>query len=48
MKGLNLVLSIYMGLSIVEVAKGWVGIARGKLFYVASGVKFFCVIDVGS
>ncbi len=36
-----------MGLSIVEVAKGWVGIAGGN-FYVANGVKFFCVVDVGS
>jgi hypothetical protein len=48
MKGLNFVLSIDMGLSIVEVAKGWVSIAGRKFFYVASGVKFFCVVDVGS
>jgi hypothetical protein len=48
MRDLNLVLSIYVGLSTVEVAKGWVGIASGKLFYVASGVKLFCVVDAGS
>jgi hypothetical protein len=30
-----------MELSIVEVAKGWVGIVGGIFFYVASGVKFY-------
>jgi hypothetical protein len=39
MKGLNIILSIYMGLSFREVAKGQVNIVGGKLF---------CVIDVGS
>jgi hypothetical protein len=48
MRGLNLVLSIYMGSSFGEVAKGWVGVAGGKFFCVTSGVKFLCVIDVGS
>jgi hypothetical protein len=48
MKGLNLVSSIYMGSSIVQVAKGWVGIASGKLLYVASGVKFVYVVNVRS
>jgi hypothetical protein len=48
MRDLNIVLSIYMRLSILEVAKGWVGIASGIFFYVASGVKFFYVVNVGS
>jgi hypothetical protein len=29
-----------------KVAKGWVGVAGGKLFCVINGVKFVCVIDV--
>jgi hypothetical protein len=48
MRDLNLVLSIYMELSIVEVAKGWVNIACGIFFYVASGVKFYVLSMVGS
>jgi hypothetical protein len=40
MKGLNHVLSIYIGLSFDEVAKGWVGIIGGKFLCVASGAKF--------
>ncbi len=47
-RDLNLVLSIYTRLSILEVAKGWVGIVSGIFFNVVSGVKFFYVVDVGS
>jgi hypothetical protein len=39
MKGLNLVLSISMGLSFGEVVESWASIANGK---------FLCVVDVGS
>jgi hypothetical protein len=31
-----------------KFAKGWVGVASGKLFCVINGVKFLCVIYVGS
>jgi hypothetical protein len=47
-RGLNLVLSIYIGLHFGEVVEGWVGIVGGKFLYVASGVKLFCVINGGS
>jgi hypothetical protein len=39
MKGLNLILSICMGLSFSEVVKGYIGI---------TSEEFLCVIDVGS
>jgi hypothetical protein len=39
MKGLNLVLSICMGLSFGEVVESWADITRAKLFF---------VVDVGS
>jgi hypothetical protein len=48
MKGLNLVLSIFMGLYFGKVAKGWVDIVGGKLLYITNGAKLFCVINVGS
>ncbi len=48
MKGLNLVLSIFTRLSFSRVVESRVGVADGKLFYVACGVKFLCVVDVGS
>ncbi len=48
MKGLNFVLSIYMGSSCGEVNKGWVGVIGGKLLCVASGAKVLCVVNVGS
>jgi hypothetical protein len=48
MRGLNLVLLIYIRLSFGEVVKGWVDIVRGKLFCVANGAKLFCVVEVGS
>ncbi len=48
MKGLNFILSIYMGLSFSEVAKGRASIIDGKFFCVVNGAIFFCVIDVGS
>ncbi len=48
MKGLNFVLSIYMGSSFGKVAEGWVGIAGGKLLYVVNDAIVLCVVDVGS
>ncbi len=48
MKGLNHVLSIYIGSSFGEVVEGWVGIVGGKFLSVASGAKLLCVVDVGS
>jgi hypothetical protein len=48
MKGLNLVLLICIRFSFGEVVKGWADIVGGKFFCVANGVKFFCVVDVGS
>jgi hypothetical protein len=48
MKGLNLVLLIYMGSSFGKVAKGWASIVSGKFLYVANGAKLLCVVDVGS
>jgi hypothetical protein len=48
MRGLNLVLSIYMGSSFGEVAKGWASIVGGKFLYVVGGAKLLCVVDVGS
>jgi hypothetical protein len=45
MKGLILVLSICMGSSF---DKGWVDVASGKFFCVASGAKLLYVADVGS
>jgi len=48
MKGLNFVLSIYMGSSYGKVNKGWVGVTGEKLLYVASGAKLLCVAHVGS
>jgi hypothetical protein len=47
-KGLNLILSICIGLSFGEVAKGWADIINGKFFCVANGANFICVVDVGS
>ncbi len=48
MRGLNLVLSICMGPSFSEVAKGYVDIANGKLLCVDGGVKLFGIVNVGS
>jgi hypothetical protein len=48
MKGFNFILSIYMGLSFCEVAKGRANIVGGKFFYVVDGAKLFCVTNVGS
>ncbi len=48
MKGLNLVLSICMGLSFGEVVESWVDIIGEKLFCVVGGANFFFVVDVGS
>jgi hypothetical protein len=47
-KGLNLVLSICMGLYFGEVAEGWANIVSGKFLCVASGAKFIYVVNVGS
>ncbi len=46
MKGLNLVLLIYMGSSFDEVAKGWIRIASKKIFYVAGGEIYFFVLSM--
>jgi hypothetical protein len=48
MKGLNLVLSICMGLFFGGVVESWADITGEKLLCVVDGAKFFCVIDVGS
>jgi hypothetical protein len=48
MKGLNLVLLIYMGSSFGKVVKGWVGIISGKFLCVANGAKLLCVVHMGS
>jgi hypothetical protein len=43
-KGLNLVLSIYMGSSFGKVIEDWVCIVGEKLFCVVGGAKLFCHI----
>jgi hypothetical protein len=48
MKGLNLLLLIYMGSSFGKVVEGWAGIASGKFLCVANGAKLLYVVDVGS
>jgi hypothetical protein len=48
MKGLNLLLLIYMGSSFGKVAEVWAGIASGKFLCVANGAKLLCVVDLGS
>ncbi len=47
MRGLNLVLSICIGLFFGEVIEGWDNIASGKFFCVGDGAKLLCVIDGG-
>lgn len=44
MKGLNLVLSICMGLSFGEVVESWVDIIGEKLFCVVGGAELLCCI----
>jgi hypothetical protein len=48
LRGLNLVLSIYMGLSFSKVVESWADIASEKLICVVDGVKLLCVVNVGS
>jgi hypothetical protein len=47
MKGLNLVLSIYMGSSFGEVVEGWANIKGGKFLCATFGAKFIYVVDYG-
>jgi len=47
-RGLNLALSIFVGLSFGKVVESWVGVVGGKFFCVVDGAKFPCVINVNS
>ncbi len=48
MRSLNIVLSIYMGLSFAKVVENWANIVGEKLICATSGAKLLCVVDVGS
>jgi hypothetical protein len=47
-KGLNLVLTICMGSSFGNLAKGWIDVVSEKFFCVATSAKLLCVVDIGS